>query len=233
MGRARPLVAAAPGGSVADWARRRARSIVAAFELARWLRDCSHQAPAMRCGRPLASLLASATWSVLVPGVAAAEPDASDVAVVSRLHVAGLELIEVARLALTRGTSRRVRSYADRLERDHRMGDLALIDLAKERGWTIGEPEPRDEAEAAALRSEHESVEQLRLVRGPSFDREFLGLTANVLDRAIYGLRTARDRVDDPKLRRLLARSLPLLEQQRALAERLINESGESSPPRM
>lgn len=153
----------------------------------------------------------------------AVSPEASSkrniTAVLSRIHKANLIQIELANTARERASTDAVRSYADQLVRDHTSLDEAVFAMAKKSG---------NHAALRRLTRETGQVTgvkpKLASAQGPNFDKLFLEQASTDHDRLIRQLQQDREDASDEELEALIDKVIPILEQDRELAQILMKK---------
>lgn len=121
--------------------------------------------------------------------------------------------VEAGIMAQRRGESDGVRRYGRVLERDRRLSQARVLGLARAQGLRLGAAQSPPEDRALLVRLEG--------VPDGQFDREFLLAMSEAHERALARLREERRATPDRRLAALVARLLPVLEQDRQLAGRL------------
>ena len=131
-----------------------------------------------------------------------------DLNTVATLHQTVAQEITLGAMARQQAQSHEVRAFGDRLLRDQVQADLLLRDYI--RAHAIALPE--------ATEQERMQNDRTRLagLRGGEFDRAFVEMAKGELDRLLAQLRSGQAR--DPRLRHLIDRLMPILEQDRQLA---------------
>jgi predicted outer membrane protein len=128
-------------------------------------------------------------------------------------------VIKAASLAQRRAGRDDVRTFAQRLEMDHRFAHHQGLSLARELELQLPAPDPGSE-EAKRLEELSERVSELEALRGPEFDLAFLRLMRVANMHAIDTL-TSAERHVSPALVRAFDRLIPIFEQHVELAVRL------------
>ena len=135
----------------------------------------------------------------------AARLSAADMSFVTTAAGNGLYEIQVAQLAMTRGSNGQVRSYAQMLVNHHTMSSNELKTILAAKGVTPPATLPPDKQAKMA---------QLSRLNGQDFDREFMRI-AGVQDHstAVTLFEQASRTLVDADLRAFAARTLPVLRQ--------------------
>ena len=145
--------------------------------------------------------------------------------VMGRLRRLNRVIIEYGEYAKAMAVSGEVRSYADRLVRDHER-IMALVDDASRRlALDIVEPEPP----SPEVQAKNDAIRR-GLVRagGLEIDRRFLWIMIRLHHETLDWLERERSLVD-PELRRTLDRIDPILRQDVELGHRLLGELPQQS----
>jgi putative membrane protein len=159
----------------------------------------------------------------MAPGKSAREAtlQKSDLDVLAKLHHSNQQEVELGRLAERSATSKQVKSYGERLVKDHQSADQQLMSLAKKHGAEIGKPQPKDQAERDDMQKQAKTVKELKTLKGDAFDGAF---TANAIEehqKDIQAVQTARDQVESQDVKDLLDKMLPVLKEHLRMAEQL------------
>lgn len=151
-----------------------------------------------------------------VADAAASPTPASDARdVLARLHHANLFGTEEARLALKNARDAQVHAFAKTLIADHAAADRMLSEYAKSHALDVGD---------AALdeRTEQETLARLRTLKGSDFDRALVRTIYEDHVKAVDTLVATREGLADQKLRNVLTRIKPKLDQHRNTARSLL-----------
>ncbi|MHB1847360.1 MAG: DUF4142 domain-containing protein [Deltaproteobacteria bacterium] len=143
-----------------------------------------------------------------------------DAGALDELHALDVAEIAAGESGISKASSPLLRDYARQLVRDHRMIDRTVQSFAERLGLPIKAVTPPLTGELAAL--EHAA-------RGPGYDRAFLDAMATSHARAIVRLRAEAARATDPAMRRVLRKVVPILDQQRRLAQHVKERIGPTS----
>lgn len=173
-----------------------------------------------------ASLFAAA---VLPPSYSGAGPQQDEQSadrmmeeqILSQMHHMNETAIQAGTLAQQKTESPVVKRYADRLIRDHRIGDEKVSAIAQELGVAVKPPPPQTPGEKQHMQMQMQMMEKLKTLSGKEFDTDFLQMMAQAHEQAITILRGAESRVPAPGLRNLITKMLPILQQDHDLAANL------------
>jgi putative membrane protein len=130
--------------------------------------------------------------------------------VVAKLHNWNLTEIEAGRLAQDYGHSKATKDYGKMLVADQTAADKQIIALAKEENIDLASSTPVVGSNRLA-----------DLTAGPAFDRRFARSMVDDQHKQIDEVTAARDRTNDPRLKKLLTTMLPTLEKHASMAESL------------
>jgi len=144
---------------------------------------------------------------------AAVQLSQADVQFIAVAAGAGMYEVEAARVAVSRASDARVRSYAQMLVDQHTANNRELMSLVHAKGQRVAPGLPP---------SEQQKVATLSGLSGPAFDREFVRMTG-VQDHkaAIAAFEQGRRSVSDRDLQAYIDRTLPALRQHLRDAENL------------
>jgi predicted outer membrane protein len=143
----------------------------------------------------------------------------------ARIHYANQNAIQVGRLAKEHGNSAEVQRYGRLLATDGQVLDKQLIDYAQRRmGVTLGLPQFVMEAERDLSLQRTARVERLSTLGGAEFDGELLELAVSDIQSAFELVDHARIQVDDPDLRIMFDKTMPILQQHGMIAHVLSNK---------
>lgn len=167
----------------------------------------------------------------MAPGKSAKEAalPKSDLDVLAKLHHSNQQEVELGRLAERSAASKPVKSFGERLVKDHQSADQQLLSLAKKHGVEIGKPQPKDQAEREEMQKQAKTVKDLKTLKGSAFDGAF---TANMIEehqKDIQAVESARDQVESQDVKDLLDKVLPVLKEHLRIAEQLSRNPGAAS----
>ena len=144
--------------------------------------------------------------------------------VLSQIHQANLMEITLAKMAEEKASMSEVRAYADQLVQDHTNVDSTVVAMAQKGGAHL------QDGAAANREGQHENAQakqleqKLRSATGPDFDRLYLQQTSSDHDRLIRKLQQEREDASDDELEALIDKTIPILEQDRELAQILMKK---------
>jgi len=169
--------------------------------------------------------------------------------IVSLIHQANLQEIEAGQLAQAKSNSQSVKDFAAQMVTDHQKADDQVrayaqkhnIDLdtlaqrlaearqdrveherrAKAVGSATGEWAFTSEQLVRSKSDDDQTLETLRTLEGPAFDREFVNAMVDGHRKVIDRLTSVRDRSIDPDLRSLIVDLLPTIKQHLEMATAL------------
>jgi putative membrane protein len=142
--------------------------------------------------------------------------DASSTAdVLGTLHQSDLKEVQAGEIAQKDGKSKAVRDYGKMLVNDHTAADKKVADVATKENIDLRAstpaPGPNDMGTMAT---------------GPDFDQKFAQEMLDDHRKNLAAVLEARDRTNDPQLRRLLDDVIPTLEKHEAAAQKIIDAHG-------
>lgn len=131
----------------------------------------------------------------------------------SQAAIIGKAEIELGQIALKNTQDEDVRTYAERMVKDHSAADKKLQAIAAKENLQL----PR------ALDKEHESLKaKLQGLQGADFDREYVQAMAKGHDKAVALFESASQQPQMPdELKQFAASTLPTLEQHKEMAHSL------------
>ena len=156
---------------------------------------------------------------IVVPLAAVAQQAKTDSArVLADLHRTNQMEIHMGSMASSKASAADVKEYASRLVAQHRDADQEVAQIAKKENIAL-DPKPVDDTAPDMMR--------LRKLENHDFDREFLKTMIDGHNKAIAMVKAAETTTKDDKLRTLLNKLLPSLEEHRKAATKLLNQSAE------
>jgi putative membrane protein len=131
----------------------------------------------------------------------------------SQAAIIGKAEIELGQMAIKNTQDEKVRSYAERMVKDHSAADKKLKAIAAKENLQLPQ----------SLDKEHESLKtKLQGLKGAEFDREYLKAMANGHDKAVALFESASQQPQMPEdLKQFAASTLPTLEQHKDMAHSL------------
>jgi len=156
----------------------------------------------------------------LLAGVTAwAADDAQKV--LSDLHNANQMEITMGRMAKEKGASDLVRTYGDRLIKDHEDADKQVQDLAKKDGITLAAKPTSGAIDHFVASREQNKMADLSKKTGADFDKAFAEAMVDDHQRDIRKLKNAEKSLEQSDVRELVAKLLPTLQQHLELAKQI------------
>ncbi len=139
--------------------------------------------------------------------------DASSTAdVLGNLHQADVKEVQAGQIAQKDGKTKAVRDYGKMLVTDHTAADKKVADLATKENIDLRASTPAPGANDMGT-----------MATGPDFDQKFAQEMLEDHRKNLAAVIEARDRTDDPRLKRLLDEVIPTLEKHEAAAQKLID----------
>lgn len=148
----------------------------------------------------------------------------------ARVHYANRLATMLGRLAEESAGSPELRRYGRLLAADRRIQDAQVLDYASRRmGVTLESPQWGMEAERESVQERAERLANLRTLVGTAFDREFLALAFddNQSDMGLFDY--ARTQLDDPTLRIMFDKTMPILRQHEKIVQVLRSRAERTS----
>ena len=143
------------------------------------------------------------------PAAATDPPVTADV--LGMLHEADQKEIQAGEIAQKDGKSKAVKDYGRMLVRDHTTANQKVAELAQ-----------RENVDLVASTPAPGPNDMGTMATGPDFDKKFAQEMLDDHRKNIAAVTEARDKTDDPALRKLLTDLLPTLEKHEAAAEKII-----------
>lgn len=134
--------------------------------------------------------------------------------VLSRLHEVNQSEIAMGRLAQKRARSEDAKALASTIVNDHTVMDEMVMKFAREQHIDLPEPSPLTKSADSAL---------AELAFDPSFDTRFARAVQEEDARGVTAATAAHQASHDANLRKLLDDLLPMLRNDRELAQKLLN----------
>jgi predicted outer membrane protein len=148
-------------------------------------------------------------------GLAESPSNANTSRALSKLHQANKMEVEAGSMAMAKAQAKDVKQLGQRLVTDHENADRMVRELAKQEGVRL-------ETEAEDREHRSEMIARLKKAGPQDFDREFLDAMAEDHDKAIAFVKTQLAVSEDGRLKELLSKLLPALEQQRDITRSLL-----------
>lgn len=146
-----------------------------------------------------------------IRGVTSPEVDA-----LGALHEVNQFEMRLGAVAEQRGESPTVRRFGKLLQRDYRLSEDDVSRATGHFGFAHAPPPPPDRAA-----DDRSLLEQIRGARGAELDQRLLATTIDVESGAARKLRDLRPRVSQKDVRRLIDRTLPIVDQHIDIARHL------------
>ena len=143
-------------------------------------------------------------------GMAAAADAPSTAEVLSKLHQSDQKEIEAGKLARKNGQSKQVQDFGKMLIKDHADADKKVTALAKQQKIDLPAKAPAAD-------------EQMDMKAGADFDAKFARDMLDDHKKDIAEVTEARDKTDDPKLKKLLSDMLPTLQKHEETAQKILD----------
>lgn len=144
--------------------------------------------------------------------------------VLSKIHHTNQMEIQAGKLAMEKGHSEDVRDYGERLRRDHQNADKRLKALVEQEDVPLVKPQPQTEKEKKQAKKQKQTMQKLQTLEGEEFDEAFLKFMVEGHQHSIQTLSKAHEKLEDPDVRDLVGKLIPILEQHLQLAKNLRGE---------
>jgi predicted outer membrane protein len=181
-------------------------------------------------------------WSSLNPSTVTASSDhpnqpaaaesgvSPDRRILSILSVKDQEEIDIGQLAQSNGSTREVRDYGTRLEKDHSANMQKVRSVASSTGITLMSA---DEVRTMLAKengknpsSTKDPVAELRDLKGAAFDKTFAHMMKTGHARLIKIVEKAQKDVTNPDVKSLVSKTLPVLREHEKIAAKIMGEEG-------
>jgi len=154
--------------------------------------------------------------------------------VLSQMHQADLTEVKLGKMAAEKASTDEVRAYANQLVRDHMSVDQMVVAMAHESGTDLQNSAPARRAARHEAAQEKKLERKMESAKGPDFDRFFLRQELSDHDKLIRTLQQDREDTSDDQLEALIDKTMPILEQQKKLAQILIDkEQAQTGPAKL
>jgi predicted outer membrane protein len=138
------------------------------------------------------------------------------------LHDLNADEVREGKAAAAKSASQDVKKFAAMLSNDHAAADQQVTAYAKQRGWTLGAPKPKNDTEKRMLAADQAWEERQKSLSGDLHDRVFLSHAIEEHDLAIARVSTAARRF--PQFASTANQILPALKSHRDEAYRLLGQ---------
>ena len=158
---------------------------------------------------------------VLIPGAlfvgqgASRADPASTAEVLGDLHQSDVKEVQAGKIAQKNGQSKAVRDYGAMLVKDHTAADQKVSELATKENIDLRAATPAPGANDMGT-----------MASGPDFDKKFAQEMLDDHRKDLAAVSGARDRTNDPQLKKLLGDMIPTLEKHEAAAQKIIDSEG-------
>ena len=169
-------------------------------------------------------LSCSFALALFVTSAHAAEMSKNDTSLqdtLSKIHTVNQNEINMAKMALEKGQSNQVKSFAQRMIKDHSMADQKVMNLAKQEKLTL--------TKYPLTASEQGQMDQLNASSGNEFDRLYMEANRKGHDQALTMLKDSERQVTDPKAKKLISQLIPKVAHHDKLARNIRPEQRPAS----
>ena len=142
------------------------------------------------------------TVLTLTAAFAASQLNGDDSDFVKKVAKSNNAEVELARLAVKKGTSGEVKEFANQMMRDHSKANRELADLAAAKGMDIPKGTPLSEDVTAV---------HLKMLSGKSFDEAFVKAMVDDHKDAVSALEKASESAQDADVKHFASNMLPTL----------------------
>jgi putative membrane protein len=145
-------------------------------------------------------------------------------AVLSQIHQANLTEIALGKLAEDKASTPEVRAYAEQLVQDHSSVDGTVVAMAQKKGTHLRDQTASSRRGRKGVQSTVPFEHELTSASGSKFDQLFLKQAGSDHQRLIQRLQQEREDANDDELEALIDKIVPILEQDRELAQILMKK---------
>ncbi|HWI80299.1 MAG TPA: DUF4142 domain-containing protein [Ramlibacter sp.] len=124
----------------------------------------------------------------------------------------GMMEVEAGKLAQTKASDPNVKSFGEKLEKDHSAANDDLVKLANSK---------HVELPAGPSRGERKDIEKLGKLSGKDFDKQFVAMGVKDHEKDIKKFEKASGKSKDPELKAWIDKTLPTLREHLAMAQKL------------
>jgi len=124
----------------------------------------------------------------------------------------GIMEVEAGKLAQSKASDPNVKSFGEKLEKDHAAANDELVKLANSK---------HVELPAGPSRSERKDIEKLGKLSGRDFDKQFVSMGVKDHEKDIKKFEKASGKAKDPELKAWIDKTLPTLREHLAMAQKL------------
>jgi putative membrane protein len=144
--------------------------------------------------------------------------------ILRQIHQTNLREIAIGKIGQQKASTTEVRAYAEQLVQDHANADRTVLAVAQKDHVQLQNGESGPGQALHESTKEKQLEKRLRLASGPDFDRLFLQETNLDHESLIRTLKKDREDISDGKLEDLIDKMIPILEQNRELAQILMKK---------
>lgn len=142
-------------------------------------------------------------------GTAAAQVNDGDQQFMKEAATGGMAEVDLGRLAARKGRNAQVRSFGNRMVRDHSKANVALKSLAR-----------RKHVKLPTTATDEQKTEKASLMKlsGAEFDREYMRMMVEDHDKDVAAFQQKSNDAGDAALKTFVTRTLPTLETHQKMA---------------
>jgi putative membrane protein len=137
----------------------------------------------------------------------------------------GMAEVELGKMAAVRGSSKQVKDFGERMQKDHTKANEELKKLASSKGVQI----------PTELDRKHKSAsERLAKLSGDEFDREYMKVMVDDHRETLEKFQREADKGKDPDVKKFASEQVPILKKHLELAQttqKQVEGSGKSAAP--
>lgn len=161
-----------------------------------------------------------------------ASPTDADSVMLMKLHHGNQMEIQMGALAKSQASDKRVKDYGEKMVKDHTALDKDVTKFAtKTKKIALPDMPPDAVVPKADMDKEMASMDKLKGLNGPAFDREYMAAMNADHAKDISEVTTAREATTDKKLKKLLDHGLSVMQDHKKIVEKWEAKAPEAKVP--
>jgi putative membrane protein len=150
-------------------------------------------------------------------------------AFLERMHYTHQMEIKLGRLAQQNASNPDVKSFAERMVRDHTQADQKLMSMAQGRGMKLSDtPRPMNDMETKHLAAGKAQMEKLQTLKDEAFDSSYMASQVEMHDASLGKLMAGRQAFSgNTELTRMIDEATPIISQHRQQAYSVLGKLGQ------
>ena len=172
---------------------------------------------------PIAAAAVFATGAFTAVAQTRPDPKVSDQQLLSRLHLANTQEINLSQVAKDSAVDPQVRSFANMMISEHTTAQNRVTALANQLKIKLTAVEARNTSEARDLRGDVTRQKKLRAQKGGNVDTLYLRMMIEDHQQLLSFLENEQTHIDQPNLRTLVNSMIPTVRTHLQQARNLLN----------